>query len=410
METSATHTRLSPELAARLEQLALELIPQTDVIAAEVNRVAIAAEPELIDPDDPLSAEAVLHSTKANAGAILSMLAYGVPGSASEPSVGALELFERLADRDDGLQIVLRGYRLGVAELWQIWARHVAERVDDAGDLYEILAASTSHMLTAVDRISVSLGEQWAATRRRRRQGLDISPDDLVRDALAGNPGALEQLGYDRDRVHLAVALPPEMTEPEVTQLTGRLKLIASAQVAQLQRDAGWVVWLGLEREPDERITGQIEAALPVGRPVGLGEPGAGFAGFRTSHREALDARRVGLMRSSVGVTHHRDVALLALLTADPERARGLALAELGALAEPDDSTGRLRETLIAYLACGESHVGAAERLHVHQKTVAYRVRQAEEILGRRIGERRAELEAALQLHAAFSSEARSDQ
>ncbi|MEA2347035.1 MAG: hypothetical protein QOG62_822 [Thermoleophilaceae bacterium] len=408
MENSATHTRLSPELAARLEQLALELIPQTDVIAADVNRVAIAAEPDLIDPDDPLSVEAVLHSTKANAGAILSQLAYGVPGSASEPSTGALELFERLADRDDGLQIVLRGYRLGVAELWQIWARHVSERVDDAGDLYEILAASTSHMLTAVDRISVSLGEQWAATRRRRRQGLDISPDDLVRDALAGNPGALERLGYDRERVHQAIALAPRMTEAEVTQLSGRLKLIADAQVAQLQRDAGWVIWLGLPREPELRIAEQIEAALPTGEPVGLGEPASGFAGFRVSHREALDARRVGVMRGTPGVTHHRDVALLALLTADPERARGLALAELGPLADGDESTARLRETLIAYLACGESHVGAAERLHVHQKTVAYRVRQAEEIIGRRIGDRRAELEAALQLHAAFSSEDRS--
>lgn len=409
METSATHTRLSPELAARLEQLALELIPQTDAIAIEINRVAIAAEPALIDPDDPLSAEAVLHSTKANAGAILSMLAYGVPGTASEPSIGAMELFERLADRDDGLQIVLRGYRLGVAELWQVWARHVAERVDDAGELYELLAASTSHMLTAVDRISVSLGEQWAATRRRRRQGLDVSPDDLVRDALAGNTAALEQLGYDGDRTHVAIALPAQMTEPEVTQLSGRLKLIASAQVAQLQRDAGWVVWLGLEREPDQRILDQLEAALPTGKPVGMGEPGTGFGGFRSTHREALDARRVGLMRAAAGVTHHRDVALLALLTADPERARGLALAELGALGAQDESTARLRETLIAYLACGESHVGAAERLHVHQKTVAYRVRQAEEILGRRIGERRAELEAALQLNAAFSSAARSD-
>ena len=53
----------------------------------------------------------------------------------------------------------------------------------------------------------------------------------------------------------------------------------------------------------------------------------------------------------------------------------------------------RLRETVRAYLAAGESQVATAQRLFIHEKTVKYRLTQAEELLGRKIGERRSELD-----------------
>ena len=94
------------------------------------------------------------------------------------------------------------------------------------------------------------------------------------------------------------------------------------------------------------------------------------------------------------------------MLCADSERARALALAELGPLAGEDEASARLRETIATFLACGESHVAAAAKLFVHQKTVAYRVRQAESILGRKLTERRTELEAALLVHRALTGAA----
>ena len=54
------------------------------------------------------------------------------------------------------------------------------------------------------------------------------------------------------------------------------------------------------------------------------------------------------------------------------------------------------------YLAAGESQVATAQRLFIHEKTVKYRLTQAEELLGRKIGERRSELGAALMVHRAF--------
>lgn len=406
---AAGATRVTPAVAARMAELARALLQHVDDVAAAVNDRAITQEPRLVDRDDPSWMEAVLHSTEANVGAILSLLAYGVPGAATQPSLGALELFERMADQDDGLTVILRGYRIGIAELWQIWAAHVAAHVDDAQELHQLLAASTSHMLAAVDRVSEQLVEEWTETRRRRRQGLDVSPDELVRAALFGPPDgaadALARLGYDIAATHLALALPPDLEERELLRLASKLRLVADAASVVLRSDAALVVWLALAGPPEEHVSVALDTELALDQPVGAGTPVPGPAGFRTSYREALDARRVGVLRGTRGVTRHRDVALLAVLCADTERARALARTELGPLAEDDEVTARLRDTLAAYLACGESHVGAAQRLFVHQKTVAYRIRQAEGRLGRRVGERRAELEAALLLHKAFAGD-----
>jgi hypothetical protein len=403
--TAASAVQLDEVAADRLQTIAQGLLEHTETISAEINRRAIAAEPGLADYDDVVAVDTTMQSTRANVGAIISMLAYGVPGDAGTPSVGALRLFERLAEREDGLAIVLRGYRVGIMELWQIWSRYLASQVDDADELYTLQAASTSFMLTYIDRVSSELHEQWTSVRRRHRRGDGAVPDDLVRAALFGPVGGadLSLIGYSLERMHLAVALDPGFEDGMVAQLVSRLALEACAQSCVMHLDEGWVMWLALERALDEKVNERVTSLLArAGGTVGVSDVGAGEGGFRSAYREALDARRVGLLRRSEGVTLHHDVALLAVLCADTERARALAQAELGPLATGDDGAERLRETLRAYLACGENQQAAAHRLGVHQKTVAYRLRQAEGLLGRRIGERRAELEASLLLHRVF--------
>ena len=402
--TAASAVQLDAAAADRLQTIARGLLDDVETIAVEINRRAIAAEPGLAG--DELTIDTTMQSTRANIGAIVSMLAYGVPAEAVTPAAGAMRLFERLAEREDGLAIVLRGYRVGIMELWQVWSRYLADQVSDAEELYLLQAASTSFMLTYIDRVSTDLHEQWRSARRRRRNG--IVADDLVRAALFGPVEGVDlgAIGYSiGPRSHLAVALDPALDDAVVAQVTSRLALDACGQSCVLHLDVAWVVWLGcerpLERAAVERIARRL-AEVDVGGVIGLGDPAAGVAGFRASYRQALDARRVGLLRHGEGVTVHHDVALLAVLCADTERARALAGAELGPLGAGDDGAARLRETLRAYLACGENQLAAAHELGVHVKTVAYRLRQAEGLLGRRIGERRAELEAALLLHEVF--------
>ncbi len=396
----------TPEVHAQIKRLALELIPQAEAIADLISARALQQEPRLADPDDPSTLESVAHSTRDNVGAILSMLAYGIPLDAIQPPSGAIELFERAAETDDGLTVVLRGYRIGQGELWQIWAEHVRREVDEAEQL-AVLTASTSFLHQYIDAISERLIERWADTRRRRRAGLDVSADDLVRQSLFGadDGEALRRLDYDPDLTHVGIALPATLDDGELDQLASRLRLHLQARSVTLKHDGGWVLWLGTEGAPDPEGLAQVEQQLQLDEPIGRSDAAAGIEAFRNAHREALDARRVGVLRNSPGLTRHRDVALLSVLCADTSRARALARAELGPLVADDEVTERLRETLAAYLAAGESHVAAAQELFVHQKTVSYRIRQAESLLGRKVSERRTELEAALLLHRAFNGD-----
>jgi DNA-binding PucR family transcriptional regulator len=118
------------------------------------------------------------------------------------------------------------------------------------------------------------------------------------------------------------------------------------------------------------------------------------------SHHEAQAARRVaGLLGRRPGtVVREEAVALLALLTSDPDAARRFAEKELGALMEPTDAMARLRATLRVYTEESSSPARTSRRLGVHQNTVVYRVNRAEEILGRPLAERRLEIEVALRL------------
>jgi DNA-binding PucR family transcriptional regulator len=71
---------------------------------------------------------------------------------------------------------------------------------------------------------------------------------------------------------------------------------------------------------------------------------------------------------------------------------------ELGPLASTAEPAQRLRETVLAFIASRGSATRAAKELYVHQNTVAYRVKRAEEMLGRKVTERQIELTCALTL------------
>jgi DNA-binding PucR family transcriptional regulator len=65
-------------------------------------------------------------------------------------------------------------------------------------------------------------------------------------------------------------------------------------------------------------------------------------------------------------------------------------------LAADDEHHARLRETLLVFLHTGGSYKATAERLVLHKNTVQYRIRKAEESLGRPVSENRHDVELAL--------------
>jgi DNA-binding PucR family transcriptional regulator len=117
---------------------------------------------------------------------------------------------------------------------------------------------------------------------------------------------------------------------------------------------------------------------------MALGEPARGVAGFRASHEQAVHARRVARLegRPAWGITRYGEVALQATVSTDIEQARAFAAHKLGRLFSDDEKSRRLAATLEVYLGEQCSRIRAARRLGIHENTVSYRIRQAEEILG----------------------------
>jgi hypothetical protein len=84
------------------------------------------------------------------------------------------------------------------------------------------------------------------------------------------------------------------------------------------------------------------------------------------------------------------------MLTAK-ELLRPRVLSTLAGLAGDDEHHARLRETLLVFLQSGGSYKTTAQQLTLHKNTVQYRIRKAEESLGRPVGDHRLDVELALQ-------------
>jgi hypothetical protein len=385
-----------------VQELARQLAVEAPDLSPPIVRKLIEAEPRLEDPRDPALAALAEHSVLSTVGAMLSALAYGVPADAAQPTDAATALFERLAERDDGLAVALRAQRLLLTELWELWAQFVDEHVADGNERARLLVTSTRQLAAYSDSVSECLARAWPEAQRRRRRGIDVPAGELVRRALVDAPevaeDALEQLGHPLDAAHVAVALPPSLDPDAVEGLARRLKLACGTPA--LAGDG--MIWVSFTRASATESVAGARPLLELDEPVGLGEPGHGLDGFRRTRRQSLDALRVAGLSDATGAVRYRDVALLAVLCADEARALELARVELGLLGGFDAVAVRLRETVRAYLAEGENQVATAQRLFIHQKTVKYRLRQAEELLGRKIGDRRSELAAALMVHRAL--------
>jgi DNA-binding PucR family transcriptional regulator len=144
----------------------------------------------------------------------------------------------------------------------------------------------------------------------------------------------------------------------------------------------------------------RFRTATAPGVRVAIGEPASGMKGFRDSHLQAVEAERIARLagRREGSVTRFHDISLRSLTTANLEQAHSFVATELGSLGAADETTRRLAATVRTFLDENRNRGRTAKRLHVHENTVAYRLRQAEELLGRSLETRTLELRVALAL------------
>jgi DNA-binding PucR family transcriptional regulator len=216
-------------------------------------------------------------------------------------------------------------------------------------------------------------------------------------------------LNYEIGGPHLGLVVSTRPVDPgdddaavSATVAAGRIAKLLRPEGLSLTLPAGCdTAWLWVAAGPelgDARGASVAAAARSAGATVGIGEPGAGLAGFRETHLQAREAADCALpLRHSVA--RYADIALASTLYGDHARAVRLMNFALGGLVADGPKNERLRATLRAFLDSGLSLRATARELGTHHHTINYRLRQAEELLGHTVVEHAALIRSGLLIH-----------
>jgi sugar diacid utilization regulator len=359
--------------------------------------------------EDPSFHAALSRSGRDNVRTVLDLLA-GRIDACVIPS-GALEFADVAAHLDVPAAQLEKAYRVGIASLWWRWWSVARTRADDAPGLEELIGGPTrtihayfDHVLDAVIPRHQEVSAELNRSRRDHRRMVLAQILDGSIDAITEELDRI--LGYSLGDTHLAAVIETPGISPPTADIA-RLRDVADARATLLAQHTArtWLVWLGRPGGFGQTDLSRLRRALvDTGLTIAVGEPADGLAGLRRTRQHALEAQRV---QHALGIDGCRclwahEVRLETLLLGDKQRARDFLTDELGPLGAGDSFTGRLRETLLAWLTMG-SHGSAAAMLGVHENTVRNRLRAAEELLGVPLTGRRTELMVALRLERLLS-------
>jgi PucR C-terminal helix-turn-helix domain/GGDEF-like domain len=383
----------SPGVEHRLRELAGRLEAQIDELVATLLTRTRAEVPDFDVGSRPELRDAERASIYGNMRAVLGALG----GDRIQPHAPAEAIEEARITARAGvpLEALLHTYRVGHAVVWERALDVVEELALDARSRHAVLRIGSHWLFAYVDAIAGHVTKEYIRERDRIMRSSIERRVQLVRDILHGATIDAGELGYDLDAVHLALVVQGPEAETWLSELSGQLdrRLLTIAVSDQVV----WG-WLGAQRElgaSDWRLL--AGGTVAEGTCAALGEPRWGADGFRRSHAEALAAHQVG-QRLGAPITRYDDVTLESALLTDELVARRLVEHELGPLADDDERAAKLRTTLDAYLRTGQNASAAAALLNVNDRTIAYRIRGIEDLLGRSVAARSSELATALRL------------
>ncbi len=289
---------------------------------------------------------------------------------------------------------IAEGYRATERELV---ARDVAAR---RAALDELLGAvvGDGRIRQRLRRLSMRYGLDPDAAFRLVAilPGLDVDPtpddpglDDQDLDDLARRIDLLVHRHSARDRAGTGISIPLAVTwrgsivailgrdRHEYTRLTDALRDVLGA-AARSDEEPSWVA---IAMAADgvqawQRTLVELQEGLRVARGIGL-------------HGVIDDVAELGVER---------------LLLSDPDLAAGIIEQELGALLADPRMGEELIETLQVYFDAGGNRRETARRLHLADRTVAYRLERVEQVLGHGLdgeagqaAQRRADVEPAVE-------------
>jgi PucR C-terminal helix-turn-helix domain len=300
----------------------------------------------------------------------------------------ALRSFERgHADAWSTIASALKDHRLGLSPELRVEGLEYA-----SARLFDYANAITAQAISAYIDEQAKLERRDETSRVRAVTGLlqgDLDPRIAERS-----------IGYRLDAVHVGYTVwdtggaDPAQLESLASQLGMRVN---AWQHLSVRSDGGSLNgWLSCPADALRR--GLRELQPPPGVAAAFGSPRWGLHGFRLSHREALEAKRVAGAIDGQALTTYDDVGVLVLASRDGELAQAFVERHLGPLSSDDEKSRRLRETLRVYLQERGSPAATSARLRLHRNTVVKRIEKAEQLLNTPIDRGSLSLRVALEL------------
>jgi DNA-binding PucR family transcriptional regulator len=379
--------------------------------AEDVFDVIVREMPQL-EEDKPLLA-LLASSVDGNVETCLQIMQHQIGLSAVQAPAAAVEYARRLAQRGTPLTTLLRTYRIGHARFSDWLFRELARHTDDA-QLISATTLSMSRIVAAyIDQTSEEMVAAYTQEREHWLRNQNAARAARVRELLSGEPGdvraAEATLGYRLRQYHVGLVCWVADVTGSADELTRLERAVAQVAVHAacagdpvfLPRDesSAWA-WLplGIRDRFDSAEASTAHASADI--HFAFGDPAKGPGGFCLTYLQAMATESVALAAGSPvpRVVTFTEVAPVAMMIGSADLLRGWVRSTLAGLATDDDHHARLRETLLVFLQSGGSYKTAAERLVLHKNSVQYRIRKAEESLGRPVAENRQDIELALQV------------
>ena len=379
-------------------------------VSEDVYEVVLREIPEL--HDDKAVLALLSSSVHSNVGTCLQIMQHQIDLSAVLAPAASLEYARRRAQRGTPLTALLRAYRLGHTCFSDWLLKELARQTNDAQMLTAVTMSMSKIVAGYVDQTSEEIVAAYTRERENWLRNRSATRAARIRDLLSGqriNVSATEAtLGYRLRQYHVglvcwagdATAAVDNITRLEhaISHVAG--KAACSGDPVFLPRDesSAWA-WLPLGIRDTFDAAGASTVGADPDIHFAFGDAAKGATGFRLTHQQAIAAQAVALAAGSPPprAVAFSEVAPVAMMLGSSDLLRAWVLSTLAGLAANDEHHARLRETLLVFLQSGGSYKTTAERLMLHKNTIQYRIRKAEESLGRPVGENRHNVELALQ-------------
>ena len=406
--------RSSPSAAESAAKTSGALTSRTAEMSDDIYRLIVEEIPELRGDKRVLTL--LEASVGENVATMLHVLQLSIDLEKVHAPAAAEEYARRLAQRGVAVVALLRAYRIGSARFQDWCLQELGRRTDNAAIISAAGLRIAETTASYIDKISEEVVSAYESEKENWLRNLSVARAARVRALLRNDPVDVDSseaiLGYRLRQQHLG-AVAWITGAAAGGDVLGRLEQATKQMAADAHCDgqpmfvpqdevSAWA-WLPLGVRGDTTVLsiGAGTARTTEGRGTirfAFGAPGLGLRGFRRTHRQALSVQGLALAAgpSAQRVSHFSEVAPLAMMAGSMELLKDWVIDTLAALADDDDHNATLRETLRIFLQENGSYKATAERLTLHKNTVQYRVRKAEENLGRPLGDDRLDIELAL--------------